>query len=187
MTKKTIGTRDAMSAMRGIIDRCPIGGHLDAADVAAVNALTGWFCVAYRHDINPAFPTSTRCLWVSEDGNRFDVWSWRKAIEGNRNRRKDLMAAMRYAIHPQTREYLAGQVAPVCAHCGKDSELTVDHSAPSFVNLVAAHYDDITLENQGPGGGWRIADPQQVEMWQRFHKEHARYQVLCRGCNARKG
>lgn len=81
-----------------------------------------------------------------------------------------------------------------CAHCGESDwqTLTLDHKQPSFralvVDFIKQLDSDVPLTFSGETVvSFRPEERFLEEKWVAFHHERATYQVLCRGCNSRKG
>lgn len=99
-------------------------------------------------------------------------FSWNKAINGNvDSEHKKIRDMMRSAIVPDI--LLFKRDAICCCYCGSTEYLQADHIDP-FRDL-AKQFIDI----HGVVGDW-IVD------WVKFHKDNARLQILCSGCNYKK-
>lgn len=154
-------------------------------DVARFNQLTGWNFPMYKRIINTTFPKDTRCVAHSDDGQKWEVWSWNKALTPANN----LMEAMRVAVAEQMQDY-KGKAVRVCVACGTTALITVDHKRIPFRDIALSFIEkvgNVSLANKADGSGWEIESPEVLGAWQVFHKRHADYQILCRSCNSKKG
>ena len=175
--------------VRELIDRQEYHKEFNQLDVNAMNNLCGWNFAFYKRVYNLEYPTDTRCVMNSDDGEHYVTWSWNRAISGV----NILNQAFRKAVEPQMR-VIALHLPDLCSHCQAKEYLTVDHLAVPFSTIMADFlkmFPDVNSENglanAGKGGGWYIKDPELKSIWEDFHSKHATYQVLCRSCNASKG
>lgn len=181
----TIKARKA--EIQKLIDRQEFDALFSEEDTQRMNELTGWDFPMYKRIINKNFPNDTRCVANSEDGDKWKVWSWNKAL----SERDNLREALRRAVRDQVAAYSA-LAANECAQCGSDEYLTVDHKTIPFNDLVAYFLRALPgaysgLGNDADGSGWYIKDKELEWVWQDIHRRHADYQVLCRSCNSKKG
>ena len=170
-----------------LIDRQEFDALFNEEDTNLMNELTGWGFPMYKRIFNPSFPTDTRCVAHSVDGNKWQVWSWNKAL----SERDNLREALRRSVRDQITAYSA-IAENECAQCGSDEYLTIDHKTVSFNAMVAYLLRMLPnaregLGNDGDGSGWYIKDKELEWVWQDLHHKLADYQVLCRSCNSKKG
>lgn len=132
-------------------------------------------------------------LKISLDGRRFFTISWHACVHEPKT--ATLSDAMRESITAQSRAWKRLQKGPhVCMTCGTDQNIQVDHSVTPFQDIMDAF---MTLGYAAPEpAAWsynrkthapRLPKGLFVQQWQKYHKEHALYQFLCKSCNARKG
>lgn len=177
-------------AVRALIDRYPHDTFFSTEDSALVNELTGWNFLQYKRVHNAAWPSDPRCLAHSDDGDKWEIWSWNRAITGVAIK-QHVTEAFRVAIATQLRHYW--RTAPSnCASCGSTEYLSVDHRDPPFSKILGAftqQFPDLekSLHNKADGSGWFIEEEELANRWLDFHKECATYQILCRSCNSKKG
>lgn len=173
-----------------MIDKYGLGQVFKEKDTTVINNMTGWNFRAYKRIKNPTWPTDTRCLAHTEDGNTWEVWSWNKAID-NYGSFPNMLEAMRLSIQPQMREF--AQTAPnKCMLCASEDTLSVDHKDKPFITMVRDFLKDHpgmtdAVQNDASGAGWFIADETIKETWVLYHKVNATYQILCKSCNSKKG
>lgn len=186
--------KSKMAALRGLIDSVPLGSAFDLAQLARLNALTGWGALAAVHARNPTHPRDPRHVRVRlVEGGPLVARSWRKAVAPVDDSGR-LLAACRFAVSDQMHDWLRGR-HKACAECESERDPTVDHVGDPFVDLVrewTAGRDPSELMRQrtdaeANSGAGALLLPAHWRDWRRYHAERARYQVLCRSCNARKG
>lgn len=134
--------------------------------------------------------------------NRFITVSWRRCFQRRTLDRKtadakvQLKKAMRYAIRLQVREWRKKNwLRKFCVECKSTNQIQVDHSDPSFITLVQGfltkHADtEIPTQFAYTKKGlvkFRAQDDKFTRSWQRYHRQHAKYQWLCKSCNCKKG
>jgi hypothetical protein len=105
--------------------------------------------------------------------------------------------AMRNAVKNQLKEFRDGVTLPrVCPETGMKIRLgmrtDVDHVgmpfseiADRFMAVKSLKYTDIAL--MGPPTGKKFKDESLWKEWSAFHKEHARYALVCSSANRSKG
>lgn len=134
---------------------------------------------------------------------RWTTISWRQcAAPGPRARhspspRARLRAALRTAVWRHAAAWKRRQHGQRrCAACGAAAGLEADHAAPPFDSIMAAFLAAEDAGGRAPPTRFgyaaktcapKLLDAALARRWQRFHAERARYQFLCRGCNASKG
>ncbi len=106
-------------------------------------------------------------------------------------------AAMRGGILEQLQEYRKGVELPIlCPLSGlkirKGMRTDIDHVgmtfseiADRFISSLELQYTDLTL--CGPPTKKRFKDSELWEEWQDFHRDHARYAMVCATANRSKG
>jgi Fe-S cluster biosynthesis and repair protein YggX len=106
-------------------------------------------------------------------------------------------AAMRRGVEQQLREYKATVNYPIeCLVTGRrlirGTRVDVDHHGKPFsqiadewVNYSMLNYTDVVLS--GPPTGKRIKDDILWESWKEWHREHARFAIVCASANRSKG
>lgn len=106
-------------------------------------------------------------------------------------------AAMRRGILDQLKEYRSGVQLPIiCSLTGlkirKGVRTDIDHVgmtfseiADKFIATKELCYTDLTL--CGPPTGKRFKDTELWQEWQEFHRENARYAMVCATANRSKG
>jgi hypothetical protein len=183
-----------LAQLRALIDSVPIGEAFNYAQLARLNALTGWGVVAAVHAENPTHPRDPRHVRVQQDpGGPFVARSWIKAVSPVSDTGK-LLSACRFAVSDQMHAWLTRQ-PKACAHCGSDRDPTADHTGVPFIDMVSRWAGDREpgelLRNRSAvevnTGVGALLLPAPWKEWRKFHEENASYQVLCRSCNARKG
>ena len=219
--RETKSARDlSRGRLRALIDASAFDEPMDAGSVALVNELTGWSFEAYKRVRNPTFPSDSRCLAHLNTGdadadssiNRWEVWSWNKAIAmaaaAGGPGSAEWQAALRREVKDQMVEYAldaGGRGECQCAWCGERSDMTVDHLTVAFSTLVnqfaasvgacgppgpsvpSGQLQPALLANDATGRGWYVKDASVAARWREFHRANADYQMLCRSCNSRKG
>lgn len=179
--------KERKANIQTLIDAQEFGALFSPEDVQRMNELTGWDFPMYKRIINEAFPTDTRCVAHSDDGQQWAVWSWNKAI----SKRNNLHEALRRSV----REQIAAVTVLAeneCAKCGSVDYLSIDHKTMPFIQIVA-HFTRMfpglhdALANDADGSGWYIKDKELEAIWQDLHHQYADYQILCRSCNSKKG
>lgn len=185
LTRK-LSQKEKLDKMREIIDSNSYDCLFGAPDVIAMNYYTGWNKVAYRKIRNTAHPKDTRCVESSDDGENFEVWSWRKSVLPSNN----TIEALRAAVADHIFDYRAGLSEQRCTYCSTTKDLTVDHVDPPF-QAIAEDYEAIfgrpAIANDANGKGWYISDEADWSNWVEHHSHYAVLQLLCRSCNAKKG
>lgn len=173
-----------------LIDRHKIGQYFDDDAIEELSRLL-CCCVegAYRK-VNPQFPSDPRHLVTKIDG-LWDARSWRKMIQQTATPESEAKRVMRFLVRDDMQEF-KDSVEPACAQCGAESDLTVDHVDPSFIDLADAFFitygvPDI-IDNPDTNMVTKCFKDFDLESkWVHFHSESAIYQILCRSCNAKKG
>jgi hypothetical protein len=178
------------AAIRALIDKYKFNWPFNERDTAQINKLTGWSFKGYQRVKNPKWTTDMRCLAHTSDGQKWEIWSWNKAVD-NYGSFGDMLEAMRLAVQYQIRKF-AASAQEQCAVCGSTECLAIDHKDVPFIVLVrdfikANPNMNEAIENDASGAGWYIKDLDVKDTWVRFHKVNATYQVLCRSCNSKKG
>ena len=109
-----------------------------------------------------------------------------------------LAAALRAAVWRQSAAWRRGARPPGCAICGTTAApFEVDHADPPFRAIAAAFVAAETAAGRPPADppdcrysrrscAPVLTDQALKRRWQRFHRDRARYQLLCRECNRRK-
>lgn len=188
---KPLTKKARIEKARAIIDRNVLDLPFSAEDLAEFIEITGMKHItgAIRR-VNPTYPNSDpRHVRVIKDGVE-EAQSWVNSIRGKKPN-AHLQQALRIAINPCTKAFKETVKDQNCAHCGSDDYLQVDHVDPPFQAILEAfieHKDGrIELKNEVNGIGWEMADMDVEAEWVAFHASRAKYQILCRSCNASKG
>lgn len=180
--------------LRSLIDSVPLDEAFDQSQLARLNALTGWGALAAVHARNPTHPRDPRHVRIrTVEGGPLVARSWIKAVSPVDDYGR-LLAACRFAVSDQMHEWLRQQKCN-CAYCDSDRDPTADHVGAPFIVLVSdwsAGRDPAQLMRdrstaEANSGDGALLHPAHWKDWRRYHAERARYQVLCRSCNARKG
>jgi hypothetical protein len=116
-------------------------------------------------------------------------FSWRKCITLPPHKNQVLIA-MREAIVPQVLAYRDSREPLSCAfdpaHPGP---FHVDHADPDFITLADLYaaaqggYDRVPLRLNGDGDIGTRLHPAHELAWASYHREHARFRILCQPCN----
>jgi hypothetical protein len=133
---------------------------------------------------------------------RWYAVSWRDGVERQRRnlptqqtRQEHLLfAAMRGSVSRQMSTWRHRQ-SQICAHChARDREMHVDHVDPPFVQLRDAFLQQWSAPLPEVFAGKRSSGRARLQphmpftvAWQQYHRQRARYQMLCKTCNLRKG
>lgn len=137
----------------------------------------------------PEIPTGTACRVILSDG-RSDKVSWTRAFKPAPTAYGRVVAALRYEVGDQSRDYrdkiTAGEIPATCALTRRPLEpgYEIDHYAPTFERLVAewldgqGGFDAIPVERIEGSGGWRIADDEIADDWWFYHRDHARLRAV---------
>lgn len=132
-------------------------------------------------------------LKISLNGRRFFTISWHACVKPPAP--ATLSDAMREAIVCQPRAWKRSQKhSHICATCGSNQNIQVDHKVVPFQDIMDGF---MALGHTAPEStDWsynpkthapRLPKGLFVQHWQRYHKERAQYQFLCRSCNSQKG
>lgn len=112
--------------------------------------------------------------------------SWHKCLGG---KPKELyIRACRYEISSQIWDFKKDS-EPICVQCGSTEKLHVDHIRP-FTDILACFMEDRKAPTSfldASGNQVSIEDRKWGEEWAEYHRTHATFQMLCAGCNLRKG
>ena len=114
--------------------------------------------------------------------------SYRKCFVKTR-KDNDLKHAMRYAIVDQILEFKNNCDELICAICGSEDYIQVDH-----IILFKTLYDDFLQQNTLPipttfdntyynSAKFKDVDKEFVNSWCDYHKNHAILRCLCNKCN----
>ena len=143
---------------------------------------------------------------VRPDGSEVD-FSYKKCVATTKKDRKKAIAnnekqerlkAYRQAVEVQTLEYRSRMDAnSCCVFCGSQNELEIDHSDPTFIELVNGFEQHFRPEKYPPLEQVQSLNPirfkqtrkaykQFISGWLEYHQIHAQYQILCGSCNNRK-
>ena len=101
--------------------------------------------------------------------------------------------ALRHAIRDQTFGYKKTSFTPgmACANCYEElvwSETQVDHVVKfrdlcsTFLN-AHGHHKHPLVDNRESGVVFGEDDAEYMQTWQKYHKQHAKLQLLCAACN----
>ena len=135
----------------------------------------------------PLAPRQRCGFWVRRlDGTVID-FSWNECIKGTSADGKMFKAA-RHAVQAQCDAFRAS-VTQACVTCGCTSRLHVDHVYPLSEMVKAWRQGRPTIvmcTEDVARCGDRFLDAD-ASSWSDYHREHARFQMLCISCNARKG
>lgn len=185
---------------REIIDTYAIGAPFSATDLAELADLTATEIRSAQRMLNPMFSADPRHLYViAYDWTEPQQWSWRSAIEDahrkdpveaiRQRQHQKRMAALRHAVSYDLRDFRLSVTNPSCAVCGNTEDLTTDHMEPTFIEIAMAFlklHPSFALRKVR-GCCDLIQDMDLEAEWVTFHAGRATYQLLCRGCNSRKG
>lgn len=171
---------------REVIDRNVFGKAFSPADTAEMNYALGTAHQGFERRHNSRFPADPRHLYCLGLFG-WESLSWNKCVSPVSETAK-LKAVLRESIAPCTAE--AREVlGDTCAHCGSASNLTVDHTDPSFDEIAKAYLKGVNPEiaPHPSGSGWMFTVESVEAHWIAFHASRAAYQTLCRSCNSSKG
>lgn len=170
---------------QSMIDMHRVGEEFYPEVMEFFNVTVGRDFVSAKRVLNPLYPTDKRHIHVN-DGQSWESFSWRKAING----KDELGAALRYAIKTDIDDYRSACSPQSCAKCASTQDPTVDHKDIPFKKIREAFlldHPDIELMD-GPDGGPKMIKDMNIEaQWITFHAANATYQILCRSCNSAKG
>lgn len=189
-----------ISRAREIIDGYALGAPFNATHLSELADLSGTELRAATRHSNPMFPADPRHLHVvAYDWIEPQQWSWRSAIEDahkkdpvealRQRQHQKRMFALRHAVRMDLRDFRMAISDPACASCGAIDDLTTDHISPAFIQIAMQFLDrhqHFELRKVR-GCGDLIACMDLEAEWVAFHASLASYQLLCRGCNSRKG
>jgi hypothetical protein len=121
--------------------------------------------------------------------------SWKKGTEKKRKEPNPLVSALRNAINGQSLTWgRSNWVGKCCAHCNGTNLLQVDHMDPQFAlirkEFIASFPDGYefpdTFKPSKRGPRFLPINIGFTRKWQKYHRQQARYQWLCRDCNCKK-
>jgi len=175
---------------REVIDRNVIGVPFSVKDTAELNHVLGTDFIGFERRHNPRHPSDPRHLY-RQDLLGWESISWNKCISPI-SETAQFKAVMRDAIAPcvaEAREVFVDMLDSGCEHCGATSHLQVDHIDPSFDEIANEWLKSCKPEIQPhqSGSGWVFTHTDVEAHWIAFHAARAKYQMLCRSCNASKG
>jgi hypothetical protein len=156
--------------------------------VEQANILTGWNFTGYKRIKNFEYLNNSLRIAITDDGEKWECWSWMKAIDGISDA-KNLAQAMRNAVRDQINQFKE-TCRQKCEICGSVENLSVDHKSRSFDSIkkqFVLENTNISSEIRSDGCGWYISDPCLLEKWRLFHLEKSDLQILCVSCNSKKG
>ena len=131
-----------------------------------------------------------RVTYKEDDETFTDFKSYKKAILGY-NRVAEINKQFREAVASQVIHYKHTHKTPEICHCCKgwmeQLEPEVDHFPLHFCDIVKwfmriKHY---TYKNLPTNKFHKITDPEILHDFAEFHREKARYRIICRECNAK--
>ena len=105
-----------------------------------------------------------------------------------------LHSAMRYEVKYQSEEYRKNnQHIQECFDCScpKEAGLDVDHVVPyktivnSFFTIHNREEFKKSMNKEIQGLYWRLREDHR-KTWQEYHKQHAKFQLLCKECHRLK-
>jgi 5-methylcytosine-specific restriction endonuclease McrA len=132
-------------------------------------------------------------LQINLNGTRFYTISWHACVKMPTN--CTVSAVLREAIQYQMRAWRSAQLMPLrCKECGASSSIEVDHIVPlkqlicdfAVQNAILTPTPDTWLYNKRTHGR-KLPSGRFKTAWQRYHLQHATFQLLCKSCNAHKG
>jgi len=120
--------------------------------------------------------------------------SWRDCSRRTHTKKNSIDEAMRNAIAPHAHQYrLDNYISLKCVLCESIENPQVDH-INSFYNIKNAFFENnkITHPTRFDTNmfGSSVFKPDDIEfesLWVKHHNSTAKYQILCRNCNIRKG
>ncbi len=135
---------------------------------------------------------------VAHLDGRCDAWdlnggsfSWKKAVRRMSDKDREtfnINEAMRYAVKWVMKDWLAAQPQEcVMPDCTSGEFLAADHKGIPFREIRDSYIElngTPTLTKDPNSPEWIMEDK---EEWIAYHNSKAKYQVLCRSCNSRKG
>lgn len=128
--------------------------------------------------------------------NRWLTVSWKNGIGRTKKEPDPLISAFRNAIRRQCSQWGRTHWEDrKCQECESTELLQVDHTDPQFKQIRTEFVNHCVEKEIKPptefrkghrGPRFLATDVNYTRKWQRYHKEKARYQWLCRSCNCRK-
>lgn len=197
---KRVSKKSLIERARSIIDRNEMDVPFSPDDLIDFSEVTGTEVRFAVRRVNPTWPKDPRHVHaIVYDWTEPGEWSWRKAIEIDRDRdpaqaaelrrRFNEQKALRESIREQLREFRECVDPQQCELCGSGNDLCADHLDPPFIEIAnefLRQYGPLRL-SPFPGCCDHIADPDVEAAWIAFHAQRATYQLLCRSCNSKKG
>ena len=132
-------------------------------------------------------------LVIIRNNNTTDNVSWRKCLGKKVN---PLNAAMRNAVSSQILDFKYSQDDLTCRLCGKYDSPHVDHKDPKFRDLTKNFLTSLNgvipipkqfRDNKFNGKIFKESDSAFEKLWQEYHQEHSKLQILCWKCNISLG
>ena len=126
------------------------------------------------------------------DNNTSQPVSYRKCFQKTPTKDIDLKHAMRYAILDQILKFKNNCDELICANCGSDDYIQIDH-----VILFKTLFTDFLNQNILPvpttfdntyfnSAKFKELDKEFVKNWSDYHKKHAILRCLCNKCNQKR-
>ena len=128
--------------------------------------------------------------------NKWLTISWRNGTITKRKEPCPLQSAFRQAIRTQIQKWRRCNLDKKCVLCDKTTSLQVDHKEPSFIELTKK-FNIIPINTRNMpllfdyhykyGKKFSKEDSLFKIRWQKYHKQNASFQWLCKKCNLSKG
>ena len=189
--RKTHTKKWRMEKAREIIDRNKFHVSFSAADLREFADIIGVDIQDAVREPDPQFPYNTRHVLFLING-KWVAMSWRKRIQENSTPESEAKYVMRFTVSRDMAEFKRSAKPPECAYCGATDDITVDHVGVPFDDIAVAfmreHGVPDVVDSTEEGRIVKMfRDPDIEKRWTEFHTSMARYQILCRSCNASKG
>lgn len=165
---------------------------------------------AIKVDRTPFFTyKNLHCFVLVDNKGNEDAFSYNKCSPRTIDRREKVVKSIdnktrlkcyRESIFYQTQKAkkILLKESSVCACCGSDNDLQVDHKTKSFISIVN-EFEAFYKPNRYPtvqkfDKGYVVCEFKKtrkvftafIEAWQLYHDSHADYQILCGSCNFKK-
>lgn len=130
-------------------------------------------------------------LEIKKNGwRKWKLTSWRRG-SSNYTEPDRLTQAMRYSVRRHSSRFRKEQTSRRCTRCYSVKKIHVDHITP--FRLLKADFLSTQLsipnEFQWKRRRWDFQKEHLTfkKKWQKYHREHVKFQLLCQNCNLKKG
>jgi hypothetical protein len=198
--------------LRVILHGYPQGTFVPEADAAFLTAALQSANAFYGYPVEDpvswriqqqATGTHSEFVFTRPDGTRENPSIRRLSLQKSRTGKTARMAARR-EISPQVIAFRNERRSPArtfaCDECSVETaniaDFEVDHDAPTFAQLFETFVAQLGIEEASlkvheirDNTGLMVdfgLEPGVAALWRSYHGEHARLQLLCRGCHVHK-